>query len=601
MRFEFPFSLDRKTVVILCSLLTVLAAVVVLLGWLANIDSLKSVASGLPQMKPNTAFAFAVAGVGLFLLAVELMRTAVIICGVFIGLLGLTTLFQYIVGIDLPIDNLFVPASAITPANPHPGRISPHSSFNLAFVGAAMVLTSTGFGRAAGICLTAVRVVTIIALLGLLYGAGQLYGVSKQNSMALHTAVIFLTVTTGLGLSDPRSRFSEIFAGSGAGSILSRRLIPMVLIVPPVIGFLLQIGYNAGFYDTSFRLALTIGSSMVVMALILSRVGASVDRVDADRRRAEKIMAEKQARYEDLFDHSQGMICIHDVFGNLSAVNPAVLSNLGYAKKEIEGKNLRAFLPEEHRIGIDAFLREIENKGLSSGLLPVVAKDGRLLMWKYQSILISEMDKEPYVIGHALDVTELMAAQSQLRALSLKDELTGLYNRRGFMTLAEQQVKLEMHNGTARGLTILFADMDGLKAINDNHGHEAGSDAIKTFGTLMQSVVRSADVVARLGGDEFVILSIGSKDENCQQMVERIHAVLDEHNAKSGKPYRIACSIGVTPVDSNDPRTFDEILSAADEAMYVEKRRRKSDRNNINALAQPKLLNSETKGTTKTW
>lgn len=578
MHFDQSLNFNRTSPVIFCALLTIVAAACVLFGWVVDIDAIKSLVSGFPQMKPNTAAAFAVAGAALCLVAVGRWPALTIVFGAFVAIMGLTTLLQYVFGFELPIDNILLPASAVSVENPHPGRMSPHSALNFSLVGSAVILIVTGFGRIAETLLTVVRVVTVVALLGLLYGADQLYGVNQQNSMALHTALLFLVVTTGLGLADPRSRFSEILAGTGAGSGLGRRIIPVVLAVPPAIGFLLQAGYKAGLYDASFRLALTIGFSMVVMSLILLRFAVRIDRVDAERKHAEKILAEKQARFRDLFDHSQGMICIHDIFGNLTSVNPAVIANIGFARDEIEGKNIRAFLPEEHRVGIDVFLRQIENEGISNGLLPVVAKDGRQLMWRYQSVLVTEDDSDPYVIGHAIDVTELMAVQKQLRALSLEDDLTGLYNRRGFMTLAEQQIKLELHNGTARGLTLLFADMDGLKAINDTYGHEAGSAAIKTLARLIKSVVRGADVVARWGGDEFVILSIGAQNENCQRMVDRIYAALDEHNAGSREPYLIACSIGVTPIDSNDPRTFEEIIKTADEEMYAEKKRRKASR-----------------------
>lgn len=154
-------------------------------------------------------------------------------------------------------------------------------------------------------------------------------------------------------------------------------------------------------------------------------------------------------------------------------------------------------------------------------------------MWRYDSIVVSEPDKEPYVIGHAQEVTELIAAQKQLKNLSLTDELTGLYNRRGFLTLAEQQIKLERHEGTARGLTLMFADMDGLKTINDVHGHEAGSDAIEALSRIFKAALRDSDIVARWGGDEFVILAIGSHDEDAELMTDRICRMIDEYNAES--------------------------------------------------------------------
>lgn len=147
------------------------------------------------------------------------------------------------------------------------------------------------------------------------------------------------------------------------------------------------------------------------------------------------------------------------------------------------------------------------------------------------------------------------------------------------MTMAEQQIKLERHERTARGLTLMFADMDGLKKINDTHGHEAGSDAIITLGRILNSTLRSADIVSRWGGDEFVMLTIGSQDEDAELMSERIARRIDEYNEVSGKPYKLACSIGVAPVRLDANTSLETVIAETDEAMYAEKQRRKTAAN----------------------
>ncbi|MEK7855619.1 MAG: GGDEF domain-containing protein, partial [Acidobacteriota bacterium] len=221
------------------------------------------------------------------------------------------------------------------------------------------------------------------------------------------------------------------------------------------------------------------------------------------------------------------------------------------------------------------YLRQVTHEGLAQGLLELASREGKPVILRFNNVLASEEGKEPYVLGHAQDVTELLATQRALKNLSLTDDLTGLHNRRGFVTLAEQQIKLERHEGTARGLVLLFADLDGLKRINDTHGHEAGSDAIIEFSRIVKSVLRSSDLVARWGGDEFVILTIGSKAEHVGIMSDRINERLRHFNASSGKPYELACSIGLARVPTKGDKTFEKIIAEADEAMYAEKRRRK--------------------------
>lgn len=582
------FSVERYSVLV-CALLSVVIPVMVLVGWAADVTFLKSIVAGLPQMKANTAIGFVFAGIGLWLIADRLPRVSHIAlgCGGIVFLLGLLTLSEYTFGIDLRIDNLFIEAVSSKPQDIHAGRMSPHSAFNFTLLGLSIILTSFGSSRGSEVLLTVIRLVTVIAVLGILYGAEKLYGISNYNSMAVHTAALFLIMTTGLGLVDSRSKLSRIMASTSAGGTLGRRIIPMVLLVPPIVGLLLHAGFKAGLYDASFRLALTIAFTMIVMSIVIYRFSISLDKLDERRHQAESDLADKEARYRELFDYSQGLICIHDPNGIITTVNRAALSMLEYTEEELVGKNLRELVRDEHHPHFDAYLRQVTNEGLASGLLELQSKTGKSIILRFNNILAVEDGKEPYVLGHAQNVTELVEVQQQLKNLSLTDELTGLYNRRGFLALAEQQLKLESHNGTARGLSLLFADMDGLKAINDTYGHEAGSEAIATLAILLKSSVRDADVAARWGGDEFVVLTIGAKGESPQMMVDRINERLDQYNSESGLPYRIACSIGVSQVDLDNDKTFEEMITAADEAMYAEKSRRKAQRGDINALAQP--------------
>lgn len=127
----------------------------------------------------------------------------------------------------------------------------------------------------------------------------------------------------------------------------------------------------------------------------------------------------------------------------------------------------------------------------------------------------------------------LQSANDDLRNLSLQDDLTTLFNRRGFLFHAEQQLKLFRSRKTERGLWLMLADMDGLKLINDSHGHEEGSFAIVEMSEILRKTFRDADVIARLGGDEFVILVINALDEVSEKITERLAQNLDEYNAKA--------------------------------------------------------------------
>ena len=160
--------------------------------------------------------------------------------------------------------------------------------------------------------------------------------------------------------------------------------------------------------------------------------------------------------------------------------------------------------------------------------------------------------------------------QSALRTLSLLDGLTGLYNRRGFLTLAEQHLKLAYR--TQRGLLMVFADVDNLKQINDTHGHPAGDDALIKTGELLRSTFRMSEIAARIGGDEFAVIAIGAREDSAESLVERFQTALRDYNAQTDRPYKLSVSIGAAFLGSQATASIETLMAKADEALYKQKR-----------------------------
>ncbi|HZG53584.1 MAG TPA: diguanylate cyclase [Pyrinomonadaceae bacterium] len=170
-------------------------------------------------------------------------------------------------------------------------------------------------------------------------------------------------------------------------------------------------------------------------------------------------------------------------------------------------------------------------------------------------------------------------AETQLRDLTLTDDLTGLRNRRGFLLLAEHEIKLARHQRTGLTLWLLFADLDGLKQINDSLGHDAGSQAIVHMGTVLKQTFRESDVIARLGGDEFAILAMSNSGDSGSIMLSRLQENVRAFNLREKLAYRLSVSVGVTRIDSDQAASVEAVLKEADQAMYAEKRRRKKNSN----------------------
>ena len=171
---------------------------------------------------------------------------------------------------------------------------------------------------------------------------------------------------------------------------------------------------------------------------------------------------------------------------------------------------------------------------------------------------------------------ELERHAKAVRELSMRDELTGLYNRRGFMDLGRQNLKLAAR--ARRPAAVFFVDLNGMKAINDQRGHDQGDLALTDTARILTSAMRSSDIVARLGGDEFVVLALDADPTQLGAVRARIQAAVAAANATNGRPFHLSLSVGVALFDPSAPRTIEELVSDADRVMYQQKEARKAAR-----------------------
>lgn len=176
-------------------------------------------------------------------------------------------------------------------------------------------------------------------------------------------------------------------------------------------------------------------------------------------------------------------------------------------------------------------------------------------------------------VRYSLERHRMLAA---LRGLSLVDELTGLYNRRGFLTLAQGHVA--QGSRALRRFVLVMADLDGLKPINDTYGHREGDEAIRLAGEVLRNSFRSSDVVARLGGDEFAVLALETSEGGEAAMLGRIAAGLAAVNGAGERPYRVALSLGTVAFSVDGDLRLDEIMERADRLLYDQKRLKGSQR-----------------------
>ncbi len=173
-------------------------------------------------------------------------------------------------------------------------------------------------------------------------------------------------------------------------------------------------------------------------------------------------------------------------------------------------------------------------------------------------------------LGVLFDINERKQLEEELRNLTLEDELTGLYNRRGLMTLFEREIKVA--DRRQESIITFFIDLDDMKWINDKFGHQTGDRALTDFASILKESFRESDIVARIGGDEFVVLVMKPISENTCALIDRLYYNLDSFNSESDRPYNLSVSMGITEYDPRKPLSIKELLAMADRAMYQNKR-----------------------------
>jgi len=198
-------------------------------------------------------------------------------------------------------------------------------------------------------------------------------------------------------------------------------------------------------------------------------------------------------------------------------------------------------------------------------------KDGKLIHLDVRSVRAQHAGR-PAVIGTMVDITARKQVEEALRTLALVDELTGLYNRRGFVTLAERQ--LSMARRKRQSLLLIAADVDDLKGINDRFGHAVGDQALVAAAGVLRQTYREADIIARLGGDEFTVFPIEASSDSAPMLLGRLKTNLDAFNERHTREFHLSMSTGIALLQGELSKDVQQLLSEADSQLYQQKRER---------------------------
>ena len=293
----------------------------------------------------------------------------------------------------------------------------------------------------------------------------------------------------------------------------------------------------------------------------------------------EQLLKKSELRYRRLFEAAQDGILILDAeSGAITDVNPFLIDMLGYSLQEFVKKKLwevGAFKDiEASQVAFEALQ---ENEYIRYENLPLKAKNGRLVQVEFVSN-VYRVGETKVIQCNIRDITErkniqdaLIKSEALLREQSVRDHLTGLFNRRYMEATLERELIRAARKHLSLGIIML--DVDNFKHFNDTSGHAAGDAVLQEVGSLLLEHIRGEDIPCRYGGDEFIIVLPDASQEVTQKRAEFLcqNAHLF-HLYFEGQPLEaVTFSLGVA-VYPEDGSTSAAILRAADDALYTAKR-----------------------------
>ena len=426
-QFDYRFIARAKKFSIAAGIFIMVVGALVLAGWLLDITKFKSIHGDI-TMKANTAILLVLSGLSLCLLHLDpekkALRIAAEVCAAVVAILGLLTLSEHVMGWNLGIDQLLFEEAHGALATTSPGRMGPPASSCFTLTGIALLLL---YARRA-IRLTQVVSIfvclwALLAIIGFVYQAEQLYEIAHYTGIALPTSVGLFVLGLGLLAARIDSGITSVIGRAHAGGLMARRLLLAVVVVPFLLGWVSVLGQQLGYYDVGFGTALLVLSIIIVFTIAIWRSTRKLTEVEKLRIAVELELREKEEglwRQASLIELSYEPIFTWHFDRGIMEWNKGCEQLYGYDRAEAIGKVSHDLLKTEFPLSpTNEYLDTLKRSGQWSGVLRHLARDGSEVWVESRQQLI-ESDGRQLVLETNRDITEqLRAEESRLRLAAI--------------------------------------------------------------------------------------------------------------------------------------------------------------------------------------
>ncbi|WP_224095907.1 EAL domain-containing protein [Nostoc sp. MS1] len=604
------------------SVAVVLIGSVVIIGWIKDISFLKSILPGWVAMKANTAICLILGGISLWLWHWQpktvIKRCTAQVCAVVVSLIGLMTLLQYAFNLDFGIDQFFFQTRIDPLGDAAPGRMAVHTAFNFVLLGISLLLLNLAVPQylVIQICTIVAFLISAMGLLGYLYGNALFYRFGSITSIAAHTAVGFLLLTSGILFACPNRGLMVLVTSKNAGGSVARFLLPASILFPPLMCWLVLSGYRLQIYTAEFGLCILSILNIIVFVCLIAWNASWLNIIDRQRQRAQTALrkaneqlehkvflrtrqllitlgllqqeiAERKSVEQALFEEKElalvtlqsigdGVITT-DATGLIKYLNPVAQALTGWNLSEALGLPLTqvfTIIDEISRQPAQNSVEKVLHSNVIVGLTNhtvLINRNGAELSIEDNAAPIRTSNGQ--ILGAVLVFHDVTQSRNLARLLSWQathDSLTRLANRREFENRLVQAVTSAQTSEAQH--VLCYLDLDQFKIINDTCGHVAGDELLCQVASLFQTYIRPHDTLARLGGDEFGIILNNCSVNAALLITHQLREAVQNFRFvwKQDKIFNLSISIGLVAI-SIDTDNANGALSVADAACYVAK------------------------------
>jgi two-component system, cell cycle sensor histidine kinase and response regulator CckA len=404
-------------------------------GWLLCSQIVVMVFPGLASMKANTALSIALTGGSLWMIQIarggrrKWLKIAGLIFAAVVVLIAALTLGEYASGLNLRVDELIIRDRIRAAETPYPGRMAPNTAFSLLLLGLALILAESRKQAARMLSRNFARITGAFALLplvGYIYSVASFYKLSSYTGMAIHTAAALILLSLGILLNDPDSELVNLIRSDSLGAVLERRLLPAVLLVPLIVGWIRVEGQKAGLYGTDFGVALFTTVDIVVFFLLVLWCGRAVHNADLERRDAENALRKTTQTLQSVIRTSPMPVVVLDNERLVRIWNAAAEQVFGWSEQELIGGKYPLVAEEEQEEYEKNLKKQAEGTTTSSQETIRKRKDGQKVHVRTSGAAFWDgRGKLAGWVGILEDVTEQRQLEAQFRQAQ-KMEALGL-------------------------------------------------------------------------------------------------------------------------------------------------------------------------------